>query len=218
MLSGLLETNVSSKQRTFFETLVQGVLLFPETPTLRTIWDVTTHGPERFREDINQLPPNLQNFFWKEWHTYSETRGEAQWRLRGLFNKTHLARMFSAAKTRFDIGEQMQEGKVIVIDNSQVKCTREGCGFLGRFFISQIWLAGTQRHLLPDHMKKPTFVYIDEAHVVIKKDPKIADIIDELRSARIGLVLAHQKLRGQIDDLHVQSSLENCAIKMVTQE
>jgi clan AA aspartic protease (TIGR02281 family) len=69
--------------------------------------------------------------------------------------------------------------------------------------------------LLPDSEKKPTFVYIDEAHVVIKKDPKIADIIDELRSARIGLVLAHQKLRGQIDDITVQSSLENCAIKMV---
>jgi hypothetical protein len=163
MLSGLLETNVSSKQRTFFETLLQGLLQFPETPTLRTVWDVTTHGPERFRHQINQLSPNLQNFFWKEWASYTSTREEVQWRLRGLFNKTHLANMFSAPKTRFDIGSEMQKGKVIVIDNSQAKCTKEGCGFLGRFFVSQIWWAGTLRHLLPDSEKKPTFVYIDEA-------------------------------------------------------
>ncbi|ANV99325.1 hypothetical protein [Bradyrhizobium icense] len=44
---------------------------------------------------------------------------------------------------------------------------------------------------------------------------KIAAIIDELRSQKIGLVLAHQKLRGQIEDTNVISSLENCAIKMV---
>ncbi|MGY3406130.1 hypothetical protein ACVWZV_002243 [Bradyrhizobium sp. GM5.1] len=136
-----------------------------------------------------------------------------QWRLRGLFNKTFVKKMLSAQKTRFDIGKAMDRGKIVVIDNSQAKCTPEGCGFIGRLFVSLIWSAGTARHLLPDHLKKPTFVYIDEAHQVIKKDQKIAAIIDELRSAKVGLILAHQRVQ-QIEDPNVRSALEACAIKM----
>ena len=130
-------------------------------------------------------------------------------------NKKFTRAILSAPKTKFNIGKAMDHGKVVVIDNAQAKCTQEGCGFIGRLFVAQIWSAGTARALIPDHLKKPTYVYIDEAHVVIKKDQKIAAIIDELRSQKIALILAHQKLRGQIDDINVLSSLENCAIKMV---
>jgi hypothetical protein len=158
----------------------------------------------------------VQSFFFYEWDTYRDTASELQWRLRGIFKKQIIGDMLSADKTRFHIGRAMDEGKVIVIDNSQAKCGGpEMCGFFGRLFVSQIWSAGTARQGRPDHLKKPTYVYIDEAHLVIKKDQKIAAIIDELRSQKVGLILAHQKLRGQIDDTNVLSSLENCAIKMV---
>ena len=126
--------------------------------------------------------------------------------------------MFSAPKTKFHIGRAMDQGKVVVIDNTQAKCSPEGCGFIGRLFVAQIWSAGTARALIPDHLKKPTYVYIDEAHLVIKKDQKIAAILDELRSQKVALILAHRKLRGQIEDINVQSSLENCAIKMANVE
>ena len=122
--------------------------------------------------------------------------------------------MFGAPKTLFHIGDEIDQGKVIVIDNSQKKCTPEGCAFIGRLFVSQLWSAGTARQGRPDHLKKPTYVYIDEAHLVIKRDPKIAAIIAELRSQRIGLILAHQ-WRGQIEEPAVRAALENCAIKMV---
>lgn len=133
----------------------------------------------------------------------------------GLINKGVLKKVLSAPKTKFSIADAMDSGKVVVIDNSQAKCTMEGCGFIGRLFVSLIWSAGTARALYPDHLKKPTYVYIDEAHIVIKKDQKIAASIDELRSQKIGLVLAHQRVRGQIDDTNVIAALENCAIKMV---
>lgn len=214
MLSGLLETNITPKQRSFFESLVEILLYFPN-PTLVLLWDILTKGPKAYQSDIAKLPQEAQDFFTYEWDTYADTAKEMQWRLRGLLRRPLIRTMFSAPKTKFHIGKAMDEGKVVVIDNSQAKCTPEGCGFLGRVFVADIWSAGTARQGRPDHQKKPTFVYIDEAHLVIKKDQKIAAIIDELRSQKVGLVLAHQKVRGQIDDTNVLSSLENCAIKMV---
>jgi hypothetical protein len=213
MLSGLLETNITSKQRTFFESLVEALFAFPK-PSIALLWDILSRGPRAYTSQIASLSEDTQSFMLREWEAYKDTAAEMQWRLRGLKNKKSMWAMLSAEKTTFHIAKAIDEGKVIVIDNSQAKCTAEGCGFIGRFFVSQIWTAGTARAVLPDHRKKPTYVYIDEAHLVIKKDQKIAAIIDELRSQKIALILAHQKVRGQIDDINVLSSLENCAIKM----
>jgi hypothetical protein len=214
LLSGLLETNITPRQRIFFESLVDALLSFPN-PSFMLLWDIVSKGPKAYKNEISQLPEDMQNFFWDEWEGFSDTAKEMRWRLRGIFGKKLIKAMLSAPKTKFHISEAMDQRKIVVIDNSQAKCTPEGCGLIGRLFVSMIWSAGTERHTRPDHLKTPTYVYIDEAHLVIKKDQKIAAIIDELRSARIGLILAHQKVRGQIDDLNVISSLENCAIKMV---
>jgi hypothetical protein len=107
----------------------------------------------------------------------------------------------------------MDTGKVLVIDNSEAKLHKDGSAFLGRYFIAQIWGAATARSGRPQHQKKPVYVYIDEADTVI--DSTVAEIIDRCRSQNIALILAHQRVRGQIDDTNVLAALENCAIKMV---
>ncbi|MGY3406131.1 hypothetical protein ACVWZV_002244 [Bradyrhizobium sp. GM5.1] len=45
MLGGLLETNITSKQRTFFDTLVSALLYFPN-PTLPLLWDIISQRSE----------------------------------------------------------------------------------------------------------------------------------------------------------------------------
>jgi hypothetical protein len=122
-----------------------------------------------------------------------------------------IRKMFSARKTKFNIGTAMDEGALVVIDNAQAKLGEEGCTFLGRFFISRIWAAATARHARQGP-HRPVFVYIDEAQLVM--DSMIAKIIDECRSARVGLILAHQHVE-QIKDSAILGSLQNCAIKMV---
>jgi type IV secretory pathway VirB4 component len=214
MLGGLLETNITPKQRTFFDTLVECLFAFPN-PSIPLLWDILSNSPKAYKNQISTYSEDIQSFFFREWETYTDTAKEMQWRLRGLKSKKSLWDMLSAQQNRFDIGQAMDEGKIIVIDNTQAKCTAEGCGFIGRLFLAQIWSAGTQRALRPPHLKKPVYVYIDEAHLIIKRDQKVAAIIDELRSQKIGLILAHQRLRGQIDDINVQAALENCAIKTV---
>jgi type IV secretory pathway VirB4 component len=213
MLSSLIDANISTRQRTFFETLVEALFQFPN-PSLPLVREIALKGPNAYPDQIRQLSQDLQNFFYLEWKSFEDTAKEMTWRLRGLFTRRLFREMLSANESRFDIGSAINSGKVVVIDNSQAKCTVEGSAFLGRLFVAQIWTAGTARALIPEHLKKPTYVYIDEAHLVIKKDPKIAAIIDDLRSQKIGLILAHQRSR-QIEDTNVRSALENCAIKMV---
>ena len=60
--------------------------------------------------------------------------------------------------------------------------------------------------------KKPVYFYIDEAQDVIKRDEFIPKILNQLRSQRVGLILAHQRTE-QIKLPDVLSALANCAIK-----
>src|SRR5215472_1193784 len=52
MLGGLLETNITSKQRTFFEALVSAILHFPN-PSLPLIWEVVSNGPRSYSHIIS---------------------------------------------------------------------------------------------------------------------------------------------------------------------
>ena len=213
VLSALLEARLTPMQKSFFDSLIRALILaFPE-PTLLTVQSVINEGPKPYQRYIQALPDDLQRFFQYEWSDYDRTRSELKWRLRLILGRDFTRNIFSSPRTRFDIGKAMDTGKVVVIDNAQSKLHPEGSSFLGRFFISRIWDAATARASRPRAQKKPVFVYIDEAHLVIREDPKIAAIIDECRSQNIALILAHQRMK-QIKDPDVLSALENCAIKM----
>src|SRR5262249_34153412 len=56
-------------------------------------------------------------------------------------------------------------------------------------------LAAHKRQLLPKGKRLPCFVYIDECHDFIKRDPKIPVILDQARKLNVALVLAHQRLQ-----------------------
>lgn len=83
MLSGLLETSITPKQRVFFESLVDALLHFQE-PTLLLLWNILSRGPNEYANQINQLPQQIRDFFWTEWRIFSDTAGEMQWRLKAL--------------------------------------------------------------------------------------------------------------------------------------
>jgi hypothetical protein len=128
-----------------------------------------------------------------------------------------IKQMFSALKTKLDIGKEMDAGKIIVIDNSKEKLGDEGAEFFGRFFIALVLAAAEQRSGRPQSAKRPCFFYIDECHNVIKRDEKISTILDECRSQKIGMILAHQRM-SQITNANVLDALTNCAIRMANSD
>jgi len=55
-------------------------------------------------------------------------------------------------------------------------------------------MAAQKRTLLPQSERLATFVYIDEAQDVIRRDEKLPILLDQARKFRVGMILAHQHL------------------------
>src|SRR5262249_46333520 len=83
--------------------------------------------------------------------------------------------------------------------------------FYQRFFLALILAAAQQRSALHPTQKLPVYCYLDECQWV-RKDQKLATILDECRSQKIALILAHQRV-DQITDPNVLSAMSNCAIR-----
>ena len=127
-----------------------------------------------------------------------------------------LSRMFSAPKSKLDFFKEMGSAKVILINVPQSLLQEDGVEIVGRFFISMILLAAHKRQLLPKEQRLPCFVYIDECHDFIKRDPKIPVILDQARKLNVGLVLAHQRLQ-QLQPYVLDALYGATAIKFASQ-
>src|SRR5262249_2454728 len=102
IFGALLEANVTPMQKALLRSILRAIVIgFPE-PTLQTIQDLITNGPEDYRQYIEKLPQDLQEFFNNEWKDYDRTRGELKWRIRLVMENDLIRRMFSAPKTRFN--------------------------------------------------------------------------------------------------------------------
>jgi hypothetical protein len=143
---------------------------------------------------------------------YADRRREVVQRLRLLLDNPSMAAMLLSLQTRFDIGKAMDDGKVVIINNSKALLGDTGSEFFGRFFIAQVLAAAQQRSGRKQGEKKPVYFYIDECQNVIARDDKIPTILDECRSQRIALIMAHQRT-AQITSSNVLDALSNCAVR-----
>jgi hypothetical protein len=133
-----------------------------------------------------------------------------------LMTNPILRAMFSASHTKLDMGTQLDAGKVIIINNSKAILGDEGAEFFGRFFVALIACAAQQRAGKPPSTKKPCYVYIDECQSVIAKDTRIPILLDECRSQKIALILAHQRTAQLTTP--VLDAVANCAIRMANSD
>jgi hypothetical protein len=186
-------------------------------PTLHTFKEVMVRG----LTNLDELNPHARQFFENRetgFHskTYDSTRKEVVWRLDYLLTNPVMRSMFSATHTRLDLGKEMDAGKVIIINNSKAILGDEGAEFFGRFFVALIARAAQQRSGRSAATKKPCYVYIDECQSVIAKDAKIPVLLDECRSQKIALILAHQRTAQLAPP--VLDAVANCAIRMANSD
>src|SRR6185437_396821 len=181
--------------------------------------DLLSNGYENYHEYIRKLPLDLQDFFYKDFNerTYVDRRREVLQRLRLLLDNETMRAMLLASSTRFRIGEAMDTGKIVIINNSKARLGDQGSEFFGRFFIAQVLAAAQQRSTRPATEKPPVYFYIDECQNVIARDEKIPTILDECRSQNIALIMAHQRTK-QIESANVLDALSNCAIRFANSD
>lgn len=219
LFASLLEFKMTAMQTTLFRSVLRAlVTAFPQ-PNLETLRDLLTNGYDKYAAYIAKLPADLRDFFDRDFNdrSYVERRREVLQRLRLLLDNEAMRAMLTAPATRFRIGEAMDSGKVVIIDNSKARLGDQGSEFFGRFFIAQVLAAAQQRSLRPAGRKPPVYFYIDECQTVIARDDKIASILDECRSQHIALIMAHQRTR-QITSENVLDALSNCAIRFANSD
>ena len=218
-MAGLLDAKFTALQSTLFRNVVPAIIEAIPNPTLDTFKQVMVKGLPP--EALAKLNPHAQDFFTNRdtgfnSKTYDSTRKEVVWRLDYLLTNPYLRSMFSASQTKLDMAKEMDARKVIIINNSKSILGDEGAEFFGRFFIALILRAAQQRAGKPAETKTPCFVYIDEAQSVIAKDTRIPTLIDECRSQKIALILAHQRTAQLTPP--VLDAVANCAIRMANSD
>lgn len=111
--------------------------------------------------------------------------------------------MFSQQESKINIGKIMEEGKILLVDLSNVGA--DARKNLGSFLLNQHVIAAFARSKVPYSKRKPFSIFIDECHQFASVDA-IEDIIAQARKFRIRLTIGHQYLRqfdrgSQIDAL-----------------
>jgi hypothetical protein len=219
VFSALLEAKMTALQQTLFRSVLRALTIGFHRPTLEIFRSIITNGYKQYARSIEKLPQDLQDFFYNEFDskTYISTREQLTWRLRLLLENETIRTMFNAPETKLDLGKEMDQGKIIIINNSKAVLGAQGAEFFGRYFIAQVLAAAQFRSDRKASAKKPVFFYIDECHNVIARDEKISTILDECRSQKIALILAHQRTQ-QITSSNVLDALKNCAIRFANSD
>lgn len=219
LFASLLEFKMTAMQTTLFRSVLRALVTGFPNPNLETFRDLLANGYEKYNEYIQRLPLDLRDFFVNDFNekNYSDRRREVLQRLRLLLDNETMRAMLTAANTRFHIGEAMDSGKIVIINNSKARLGDQGAEFFGRFFIAQVLAAAQQRSTRRSGDKPPVYFYIDECQNVIARDEKIPTILDECRSQNIALIMAHQRTR-QISSENVLDALSNCAIRFANSD
>ncbi|MEM7296388.1 MAG: ATP-binding protein, partial [Pseudomonadota bacterium] len=215
VLASLMDTGLTGQQRVLFRYCVRLMLEVPDA-TLLTLLDVLEQddGCPDYVEHIQRLETVPRRFFESQFddNEFKRMRKAVTRRMYIILENTVFERMFSGPENKFDMFEEINAGKLILINTSKATLKEDGTKVFGRFFMALLAQAAAERALIPDHEKIPTICYLDEAHEYIDKN--VNTILAQARKQRIGMFMAHQYL-GQIRDSEVAKGLEaNTSIKL----
>lgn len=214
VLAALLGAEMTSKQSIIFRFVTRALLLIPNA-TVHTLLELMEPGgDQKYRQYIGQLQGAARSFFENEFNSaqFNETKRQVLRRLYGILENQTFERMFSHPRSKLDIFQEMNSGKVILINAAKDLLKQNGTEVFGRFFIALIAQAAAERATLPENQRLPTFVYIDECQDYIASDSNFTVILEQARKQKVGLIVAHQYLtqlsQGILDSLHANTSIK----------
>ena len=215
LFTGLLGTDLTTKQGVFFKFLARLMLSLPETMGRNaTILDFLNimDDPSPYQVAMDSLPPLQRNFFARDFMAkgFGATREQIRYRLNAILENPTLARLFSSTETKVDLFDALNNNGIILVDTAKDFLKGSSAHF-GRIFISLVLQAILERAAIPEHKRKPAFLIVDEAANYF--DSNMDDLLTEARKYKLGCVFAHQFLDQASSGL--KSSLAaNTAIKM----
>ena len=214
IFDALLGAEMTSRQNTLFNFTIE-LLLALEEPTLDTLIDLMQpDGLVKFAEHIPKLSPDARRFFELKFNAkeFTATKSQVVDRLFAVKRIRALARIFSSPKTKLDLFEELSKSRVIVINAAKSVLQEDGVEIFTRFFLANIMLAAEKRQLLPKTERQDTYLYVDEAQDVCRRDQRLPVVLDQARKLRLGCIIAHQRL-GQMTPQVLNALMGSTAIK-----
>jgi len=197
-----ISTDLTAIQRDTLTFCLRALFASSNSPSLAELRRILRQGKAAIQMDA--LPEVVHEFFEFD---FKEADGTFILRRLNSFLSNPIFETLFSAESSFDIGKEMQAGKLIVINAGNTEA------LYGRFWIEEIARTIRPRIALQGR-QLPTTLIIDEAPTFIAEDRHFAEILDQARQALIGLFIAAQHM-GQITDDHVKQSLYNCVLKFV---
>ena len=141
-----------------------------ENPVVRTWWE-KTYNSMGDREKAEMIP-YFQAKFWP-------------------FTTDGIIRnIIWQPQSSFDIGDAMQQKKIILVNLSKWLLWAVNSELIGRMIVTQIQVAAMRRAWMPESERVPFYLYIVECQNYVSKS--IESVLSEARKYKLGVVLAHQ--------------------------
>jgi hypothetical protein len=210
IFGGLLGAELTQKQNVIFRYLARLMLAIPDA-TILTLKDVM-YDSAPFTHHFDSLDGMARDFFRHEFNDrqFAETKKQILRRLWGVLENPTFERLFSQPRNKLDMFEALNGGKIVLVNTAKDFLKAERSSILGRFFIALTFQAALERAAVPEHKRRPAFLYIDEAADYF--DDRIDSLLSQARKFRLGVVFAHQYLDQLTHSLRA-SIMTNTSIK-----
>ena len=210
IFGGLLGADLTQKQSVVFRYIAALMIEIPDATiqTLRQLLD----NPAPFGRYIARTSGTTRAFFETEFMSrqFADTRQQITRRLYGLLSNPTFERMFSHPRNALDMKAALDRGKIILINTAKDVLKAEASQMFGRYMIALVMQAALERAADPEHLRRPAFVYIDEAADYF--DENIDTLLIQARKYKVGLTFAHQHL-DQLSTKLYSSVMTNPAIR-----
>jgi hypothetical protein len=205
-----LGAELTQKQGVVFKYLARLMLAIPDA-TIHTLMRIMEDG-KSFKPYMDKLDGSARYFFETEFFhpSFAATKKQVLRRLWGVLSTPAFERMFTQRRNKLDLFEAMNEGKIILVSTAKDLLKRDGSQLLGRFVIAMVTQAALERSTLPEYLRRPCFLYVDEAQEYF--DDSIETILNQARKYHVGLTLAHQTL-DQLSPRLRSAMLSNTSMK-----
>lgn len=172
------------------------------------------HNKDLIELGMQSPHPSHREFFksaFKNSATYRTSKQSIYTKIQSLLNSQTFYNL-TQGKSTFDLEKAMNEGKVIIFNLAQAAMGTDTSIAYGKLIVSLIQGMTLKRLSQEKHLRKPTFMFIDECQNYLS--PSIEKILAESRKYGLFVVLANQNL-AQIDDKKLKETiLSNTNVKL----
>lgn len=209
----IILTSIAAGSALQYQMLLRCVELamLADNPTIRTLRRILTTDQKGFGTAfaglLRRADEDIRDYFRSAFFSGSASVKDALIaRLEGLSAEPLFRTMLSKPTNDFHMIDEIEAGKVIVVDADKTLLGERGAEAFGRFFLAQLLFASRQRQ-----STKPVYVYIDECHDFVSDDENITSLLHQARKQDIGVILGTSGLH-LINSAKVKQSLAGVAI------